>query len=93
MSTADQVKVVPAEEVLQLWSAEHVTTATFILLPVSDLIVGIVPKQVGHETLIRNVRWLRYTLYLLEAVHVHRNTAVHTHNLLVDKRHERHVVE
>ena len=93
MSTADQVKVVPAEEVLQLWSAEHVTTATLILLPISDLIIGVVPKQVSHKTLVRNVCWLRYTFYLLEAVHMHRNTAVHAHNLLVDKRYKRHVVE
>ena len=93
VTTADQIEIMLPEELLQLRPTEDVATATFILLPVSYVFIRVIPEQISHQALVRNVRWLWYLFDLIEAAHMHRYTAMHAHNLLVNQRHERHVVE
>lgn len=44
VATANQVQVVPAEELLQLLAPEHVAAAALVLLPIPSVVVGVVPK-------------------------------------------------
>jgi len=81
------------KELLQLRPSEDVATATLVLLPIGHVFIGVIPQQVGHEALVRDISRLGYLLDLIEAAHMHRYTTVHAHNLLVDQRNERHVVE
>jgi len=93
MASADQVKVVFFEELLQLRLAKHVSAASLVLLPVPCILVGVIPEQVRYKATVRHVCWLVDGLNLLEGVHVFRDAAVHAHDFLVDKGHQGHVVE
>lgn len=81
------------EELLQLLPAENESAASLVLLPVPGVLVGVVPEQVGNQAAVRNIRWLGDLLDLLEAVHVLRDTSVHTHDLLVDQGYQWHVIK
>jgi hypothetical protein len=72
---------------------EDPATSSFILLPVSDVLVWIVPDNVGNESVIRNISWFLNTFNLLETMHVLGNTTMHTHNFFINKCDQRHVVE
>ena len=87
MASANQIKIVLSEELLQLRSAEDVAAATLILFPIGDVLVWVVPEQVCHESFVWDVRWLRDLLDLLEAIHVHADATVHAHDFLVDQSH------
>ena len=47
MASADEVQIVPFEELVELLLAEDPTAASFVLFPVSHVFVWIVPEQVG----------------------------------------------
>ena len=84
VATTDQIEVMLPQELLQLRSTEYVAAATFVLLPISHIFIRVIPQQISHQALVRNVRWLWYLLDLIEAAHMHRYTTMHAHNLLVN---------
>ena len=83
----------PFQKLLELFSAEDIAASSLVLLPVSDVIVGVVPQKVGYDSLVGDIGWLGKTFHLLEAMHVFRNASVHAHDLLIDQGHQGHVVE
>jgi hypothetical protein len=43
MSSANQIEVMPLKEFFQLLSSEHKSAASLVLLPVSHVVVGVIP--------------------------------------------------
>jgi len=81
------------EELGELLSSKDVAASSFVLLPVFDVLVGVVPDQVCHQSRVGNVGWLWDLVNLLEAMHVFAESSVHAHDLLIDESHQGHVVE
>ena len=93
MASANQVKVEFLQKLLKLLSSENKSTASLVLFPVTGIFFRVIPEEVSNESAIWYISGLRDMLYLLEAMHVFRDTTVHTHDLLIDKGYQRHVVE
>jgi len=87
VAPADQIKVVLSQEFLKLFFSENKATPSFVLLPVLHVVIGVVPEQICHEALVRDVSRLRDRLNLFKAVHVLGNATMHAHYLLVDESH------
>lgn len=83
----------PLQKLLELFSAEDVAASSLVLLPVSNVVVWVVPQKVGYDSLVGDIGWLGKTFHLFEAMHVFGNASVHAHDLLVDQGHQGHVVE
>ena len=47
MASADEVQVVPLKKLVELLLAEHPAASSLILLPVSCIIIRIIPEQVS----------------------------------------------
>lgn len=93
MASADEIQVVPLQELLELLSAKDKAATSLIFLPVSGILIWIVPQEVGDEAAIRDIRRFGDLLDLFKTMHVFRDATVHTHDLLVDEGYQRHVVE
>ena len=93
VTSANQIKVVSLQELLQLFLSEDEPTASLIFFPVASVFIRVVPEEVRHQTAVRHVGWFRDLLDLLETVHIFGDSAVHTHDFLVDKGYQGHVVE
>jgi hypothetical protein len=87
MSSTDQIEVMFVEELLELLSAKDIAAASLILLPISDIFIRVIPKQISHESFIRNVRGLCKLRDVGEILHRFRNTAMHTHDFFVYESH------
>jgi len=93
MASADQVKVVLLEELLQLLSAKHESAPSLIFFPVTSVFVRVVPEEVRHQSTVWHICGLGDLLDLLKRMHILRDASVHTHDLLVDQGYQGHVIK
>ena len=73
--------------------AENPSTSSFILFPSSNVLIRIVPNQIGNESTVRYIGGFWNTFNLIEAMHVFGNTSMHAHNFFIDQCNQRHVVK
>jgi hypothetical protein len=93
VTSADKIEIVLLKELFELLATKDPTTSTFILLPISHILIGVVPKKISDKSRIRNISRLGNLLDLFERMHVFREASVHAHNFFVDQGNERHVVK
>lgn len=77
----------------ELLSSEDVTTASFVLLPVFDVFIGVIPYKISNESSVWDVGWLWDLVDLLKTMHVFAKSSVHAHDLFVNECNQWHVVE
>lgn len=93
MATTNEIEVVSLQEVLKLLLSKYVSAPSLVLLPVSDILIGIIPQEISDESTVWNVCGFRNLLDLLKTVHIFREPTVHTHYFLVNQGDKRHVVK
>ena len=93
VTSANQIKVVSLQEFFELLPSENKSTASLIFLPVASVFIGVVPQEVGYKPAIWHVGGLGNLLNLVKTVHIFGDSAVHTHDLLVDQGYQWHVVK
>ena len=69
MASADQVKVVLLQELLQLLSAKHESAPSLIFFPVTSVFVRVVPEEVRHQSTVWHICGLGDLLDLLKRMH------------------------
>mgnify|MGYP000939168349 CR=1 FL=1 len=93
MATANQVQVVSLQEFFELLTSKDPSTTSFIFFPVSNVFIGIIPKQIRDKPTIWDISGLWNLFDLLEAMHVFAEASMHAHNLFINEGHQGHVVE
>lgn len=84
MGAANEIKIVFPQELLDLVSSEGVGNASIILTPSLSLSIRVRPQEITHQPLIRHVHRPFNRPYLVQALHLRRQAAVHADDLVVD---------
>lgn len=91
--SADQVEVVPLEELCNDVLAEGERNTAVVLAPSLDVLIGVGPEQIAKQAVIGDVRRPHNATDLLHGLQVGRETTVHAENLLVDNSSDWQAVE
>jgi hypothetical protein len=78
VGTADEVHIIPRQELVDDGLAKAITDPSFIFLPIMGSIAGVGPQEIVEEAVIRHVRRALYPLYVVQRVHGRRKTAMNT---------------
>lgn len=93
MSSADEIEVMLPQELCHPIRTESIGNASVVLPPAPDLPVGIRPQEVAQQSLIRHVDRPLDLPYLIHALQLGREAAVHAEDLVVDDGGHRQAVE
>jgi len=93
MCPADEVQVVPLEEVGDDVTSKSEAHAPVVLSPPLNVLIWIRPEQVAQEPSVWNVRRSHDSPYLLHCFQVRREPSVHAKDLLVDDGSDGQAVE
>jgi hypothetical protein len=93
MRSADQIKIVFAQELFDNVSAESEGDSSVILTPSRDSFFGIGPKQIAEKTRVGNVRRSRDLANLLHGVKLRAQSSMHAEDFFVNDGGNRHAVE
>ena len=66
VTSTNEVKVVFLKEDFELFFAEDKSAAPLILLPVSGVLIRVVPEEICYKPTVRDISWFVYVLDLFE---------------------------
>ena len=66
VTSTNEVKVVFLKEDFELFFAEDKSAAPLILLPVSGVLIRVVPEEICYKPTVRYISWFVYVLDLFE---------------------------
>ena len=81
------------EKLFKLLSAKDIAASSFIFLPVSDILIRIVPQEVCNKSSIRHICRFSDVFDLVKASHIFGEPSVHAHDFLINQSHKRHVIK
>lgn len=90
---ADEVQVVPRQELGDGVRAEGVRDAPVVLAPPLDVLVRVRPEQIAQQAGVGHVRGARDVLDLVQSLELGGEPAVHAQDLLVDQGRHGQTVE
>lgn len=84
MRSADEVEVVPFEELRDDVLTEGEGDTAVVLAPTLNVLIGVGPEKIAEETVVGHVGGTHDAADLLHGLEVRRETTVHAEDLLVD---------
>jgi hypothetical protein len=93
VSSTNQVKVVSSKEFLKLFTSEDISATSFVLLPVSCIIIWVIPKQVCYKPAVWDIGGFGDLFNLFKTMHIFGDASVHTHDFFVNQCDHGHMVE
>lgn len=93
MTTANEVQIIVLQELCNCIGAKNTRNPSITIVPTTYPRVGIRPKQITQETTIRNVRWPRNLINLVQPFEVGRKSSMHAKYLFTNEGRDRQAIK
>ena len=93
MSTSDQIEIMLLSEISDYPLTESKAYATVIITKSINSTLGIRPKKITEEALIRNISRSHNVFYLIKVLQFRAETTMHAENFLINECSDRETVE